>query len=222
MTKLLKDYEMRSKIYFVLTIDYEIFGDGSGCVENCVIKPAEKIMKIAKNFDVPVTFFVDALEFIIMEQCLTTKKQVLKVKEQLKSAILKGHDVQLHLHPQWEGAFYQQERGWCVNMKKWRIGNLPYKEILELLQKGKYWLEKLLNPIKPDYKCIGFRAGGWCIQPSYNVIRALREIGIKIDSTVAPGLKSFLPGEWFDFTSVPGLSYWRVNDNVCEVSNNGI
>jgi len=210
------------QIYFVLTVDYEVFGDGSGCIENCVIKPAEKIMGIAEEFNIPITFFVDVLEFIVMENCLETKKDVLKVKKQLRNAILKGHDVQLHLHPQWKGAYWEEGKGWHVNMAKWRVGDLPYEEILKLLKQGKSWLENLLKPVRSDYKCVAFRAGDWCIQPSANVIRALKKIKIQIDSTVAPGIKNYSPDEWSDFSYAPKLPYWKINNDVCEPSKDGI
>jgi hypothetical protein len=45
-------------------------------------------------------------------------------------------------------------------------------------------LEALLKPVDPKYECIAFRAANWAMNPSGNVIRALLENGIRIDTSV--------------------------------------
>lgn len=197
----------------VLSVDYEIFGNGSGCIDACMLAPANLIMQIADKYQAPITFFVDVSEIMIFESEPAFKGLVEKVKEQLIVAVRNGHDVQLHLHPQWSGAIYNDE-GWEVNGSTWRIGDLPIRNIEEQVLNAKSWLENLIQPSSPDYKCIAFRAGGWCIQPSVNVIEALIKAGIEIDSTVAPGMKDKSPGQWFDFTSCSNKAYWKVGDEV--------
>jgi hypothetical protein len=61
---------------------------------------------------------------------------------------------------------------------------LDYNEIVEILRRGKHYLENLLRPYNDHYNCIGFRAGNWNTQPSENYLRALEEAGIESDTSV--------------------------------------
>ena len=96
-----------AKINLIITADYEVYGNGSGCVINCLIKPTDELLKVANRYKIPVTFFVDVCEiwaFEAVEEAglwdLDYSPSAL-IKEQLKNAIKDGHDVQLHFHPQW-------------------------------------------------------------------------------------------------------------------------
>ena len=213
---------MKGKPHLILTVDYELFGDGSGCIEHCVTNPAASIISLANSFSAKTTFFVDTMEFSSIEQKGTFSTEMALVKQQLVSAVLQGHDVQLHLHPQWHAAKYNEDNKWLLDMSHWRIGDIPYTEILKYIKSGKSWIENLLHPTSKDYRCIAFRAGGWCIQPSHEVIRGLIECGLLIDSTVAPGYRSYAKGEWCNFTCTPDNAYWRVDSDVCSASKTGL
>ena len=44
-----------------LTFDYELFfGSSSGSVDNCIIKPTQRLIDIAKIHDITLVFYVDA------------------------------------------------------------------------------------------------------------------------------------------------------------------
>jgi hypothetical protein len=56
---------------------------------------------------------------------------------------------------------------------------------MELMIKTcKDFLEKLLRSENPNYRCIAFRAANWSVTPSRNVIRALINNGVEIDTSV--------------------------------------
>lgn len=204
--------------HLIITVDYETFGNGTGCLKHCVIQPAERMLEIASRFNAPVTFFVEALEFIAMEK--QGLPEVELVRRQIAQAVLSGHDAQLHLHPQWEQV-HLEEGVWRLDLNRWRIGGLSLEEDVSMLQKGRVWLEELLWDI-PSYRCETFRAGGWCIQPSVRVMQALSELGFLIDSTVAPGQRNATSAGWYDFTKTPPKPYWRVKDDVCRESGGTI
>ena len=43
-----------------LTYDYELFfGESTGSVDKCMIEPTNQLLKIAKEFNIKMTFFVD-------------------------------------------------------------------------------------------------------------------------------------------------------------------
>ncbi len=205
----------------ILTVDYEVFGNGQGCVSHCVVEPAARLLRVADTFSAPVTFFVDAAEFMAMERVLGAAA-VRDVKLQLRSAVRAGHDVQLHLHPQWEGATQSTDGTWQLDFRRWRIGDLAEADIDTLVRSGKAWLEDAAFAGTPGGQCTAFRAGSWCIQPSGAVLRSLQRAGFTVESTVVPGMRR--PGleEWSDFRSVPDLAFWRVDEDVCTASDAGL
>jgi hypothetical protein len=145
------------------------------------------MMRVAESIGAPLTFFVDTLEFQAMSTAKQFRESVVRVSEQISVAIGRGHDAQLHLHPQWKNARLDENGNWIHDMSLWRIGDLAKNDVREMLREGKTWLETLCRPVSSDYRCLAFRAGGWCIQPSDFVVRELIDLGFKIDSTVAPG-----------------------------------
>jgi len=212
---------MTHSAHLILTVDYEIFGNGSGEVECCVLEPARKMMNIAEQFNAPVTFFVEVLEFIALEQEPETRAGGEQIRLQLLDAIERQHDAQLHLHPQWQDAEFRKTDGWKLDMFRWRIGDLNSNEIDSLFRLGKQWLEELVHSVNKDYNCHTFRAGGWCIQPSEKVLQAMMANDFKIDSTVAPGIRNSTPGQWSDFRTTPDKPFWRAEKNVCKSSETG-
>jgi hypothetical protein len=206
--------------HLILTVDYEVFGNGLGRIDPCVLAPAQRMMDIADPFGAPLPFFVEATEFMIMEEAGVAA--VYQVRRQIARAISHGHDAQLHLHPQWEGAFRQSDGSWRMDNARWRIGDLPFEESLRILREGKTWLENVARKGFPQYQCLAFRAGGWCIQPSQEVVRALGELGFQIDSTVAPAMRNTLPGEWSDFRTAPLKPYWKTDRDVCADGASGL
>lgn len=209
-----------SQPHLILTVDYE--GDGLGFVDldAAVIRPTEAILRIAERFSVPVTLFVDVSEFRRMETAEDVHIRTANedVKRQLRDALARGHDLQLHLHPQWDDARLIGPRQFKVDVSRWRIANLKPEEIQTQLSDGKRWLETLSREIRPDYRCVAFRAGAWGIQPATAVLSALRETGIPIDSTVAPGTHSIHPYGEYDFRRAPSAASWMVWDDVCETT----
>jgi hypothetical protein len=214
--------------HIILTVDYEIFGNGMGSLNNCLISPTNRILNIAENYNAPVTLFVEMLEFDSMKREWFNGQsdmalQIASVEQQICNAVMRGHDAQLHLHPQWIGAKHLKNGLWQLDNSRWRIGDLSSSEVKKILVFGKTALEDILNPIMPQYRCKVFRAGAWCIQPSYHIIRCLMELGFKIDSSVAPSLFNRASGDWFDFRAAPNnLGWWHVSNDVCSVATSGL
>jgi hypothetical protein len=207
--------------HLILTVDYEVFGNGQGCVKACVTEPAARMMRMAERFHAPVTLFAEAAEFMAMERELGADS-IREVRKQLACAVRSGHDVQLHLHPQWQGAKRRPDGQWDLALDLWRIGDLEEAHVEELIAAGKGWLDDVAFANQPARGCTAFRAGNWCIQPSAGVVRSLRRLGFEVESTVVPGMKRSGDGEWSDFRAVPDLPFWRVDDDVCASSPDGL
>jgi hypothetical protein len=206
------------KPHLIMTVDYELFGDGSGCLDACVLHPAERMMAIAERFGAPLTFFLEALEFVVIAEESDDRRP----QQQMRSALVRGHDVQLHLHPQWTNAARDANGNWALDMARWRIGSLDAAETRLMVSNGKRWIEEKIGSGVSDYRCLAFRAGGWCIQPSLHVVRALRELGFAVDSTVAPGQWRHGSGTWSDFRGAPTLPFWKTVDDVCRPVADGL
>ncbi len=204
--------------HLILTIDYEIFGDGKGCVDACVLQPAERMLRIADRIGAPLTFFFEVFEFIAFAEKLGDKRAI----QQMRAALQRGHDAQLHLHPQWKNASLDTDTEWHISNHGWRIGDLDADEALAQIRVGKRWLEQEIGANVAGYECIAFRAGGWCIQPSQKVVAALRNTGFKLDSTVAPNQWRAGSGEWSDFRCAPDLPFWKTCGDVCAAERDGI
>lgn len=215
---------------YALTFDYELFGSGLGDVNAHVIEPTNAILNILEQQSIKSTFFVEQLEFdAIMELGVASPEGSVNyqnmslVKEQIFNIVRLGHDIQLHLHPQWYRAKYDSGK-WALNFKWWRFSSLPYNadgkqepSKVSLLMQGKESLEKLVREVKPDYSCTAFRAGGYNIGTDQEAISALLASNFKLDSSVCPGYLSKQGLSQYDFTSAPlSKTFWLSNKSLCE------
>lgn len=207
----------------ILTSDYEVWGNGSGCVENCIIEPAERMLQIAEKFKAPITFFLDICEFWAFQEIerkgLFNNKYIpaTLIREQLRTAVKLGHDVQLHFHPQWLNYKFISNQNWQLDSRYWRLPDVEHYHNSEwnlenLFDKGISTLNSLFDDITPGYKVSTFRSGAWCIQPSEKIIEVLAKKGFAMDSTVAPGIKKNESQTKFDFSLHPNLPFWKVAD----------
>ena len=102
-----------TKLSFIITADYEIFGNGLGCVKKCMVEPTERMLEICDKYDATLTLFVDVCEYWAFKKAAdevilySEELPHILIEQQLQDAIKRGHDVQLHFHPQWLDAKYE-------------------------------------------------------------------------------------------------------------------
>lgn len=210
------------KILF--TFDYELYGDGTGDVFKHVVEPTDRLLEIARKHEVKYTIFFEVVEYWHLKaqwdlgnKMGYDRDPITVMEDQLRQAYLAGHDIQLHLHPQWVDAVYR-DGAWQLNMSEWCLGKYDREgkySLLNLLRRGKKTLEEIIRPIAPDYTCIALRAGGYSVQPSWRIIEAMRETGLVVDSSIFPGgLESGLRCN-YDYTCVvPRLGWWHAADSL--------
>lgn len=202
----------------LLTFDYELFGDGTGCVFTHMIEPTNTILAACDTYGIKITIFFEVLEYIRLKEEWNKgnhmgykKNPIEAIEKQLQKAAIDGHDIQLHIHPQWHNASYIDDR-WILDFSQWRLGCFSDKaehSIKDLIQECKLELENIISSVKPNYKCIALRAGSYNIMPSVNVYKAMFELGIQLDSSVFPG--GFEEGTLsnYDYRKVSNeLGYW--------------
>jgi hypothetical protein len=211
-------------IALILTNDWELFGDGSGDYFDVQHRPMLDMLDVANSFGVRLTIMAEVLQQFYIQKFSDVIANGSKISSAweslLKDAVKDGHDVQLHLHPQWIGAVYQNGK-WLLDMSRCSIASLDSELISELISKSKCYLEGLLAEVKPDYKCIAFRAGGYMIEPSEKVIRALIENGIQCDSSVTKGYRSDV---LYDFTDAHSniLPWFTSSTSVKYIGKNSL
>ncbi|WP_199482740.1 hypothetical protein [Vibrio owensii] len=199
---------------YSITFDYELFGSGKGDVFKHLIEPTESILNVLESQSVKATFFVEQLEVeALIERGKQSKKgsryhrEAKALEAQLLKIVKSGHDIQLHLHPQWYRA-KQVGSSWQLNFNWWRFSALPYESADDsmpgkknLLLHGKSYLESLLKPIYPNYECIAFRAGGYNLGFEDSTFRALSECGFTVESSLCPGYYSNSKLSQYNYTN---------------------
>lgn len=216
----------------ILTLDYELYGNGSGNIYTHIIEPTERILVLAEQYKAKVTFFVEVVEFWrIEEEWLKGNKMgydrnpIDDIRKQLQTAYKQGHDIQLHIHPQWVDAEYKNGE-WNVNLAAWRLGGYDKQgeySLSKLLKKGKETLEEWIRPIDPNYECIALRAGGYNIQPSQEIVKAMKEVGLRIDSSIYPGGRETGTLSNYDYSNIAkDKEFWQAGNELEKEGENGI
>lgn len=216
----------------IFTLDYELFGNGSGDVFKHIIEPTEKLLDIASKYGLKYTFFFEVIEYWKLKEAWDKgnamgykENPVIAMENQIKKAFRNGHDIQLHLHPQWVDAVYENDQ-WKVNLDEWRLGGYHREgeySLENLFRKGKQTLEALLKPVDPNYQCIAVRAGGYNIQPSEEIVKAMLVTGFKVDSSIYPGGKEIGVLSNYDYTVIdPTLGQWQTGKRLEEQGLSGV
>ena len=181
---------MTPKIYLALTHDWELRGDGSGDIEQIQFAPLQKLLEIYRKHKARTTFLPDVLQQIRFRQLQTEHSDLESLvgqwDEHVREAFGQGHDIQLHVHPQWHDGRYEDGR-WRLN-GDWSLLNYDRDDAYALLAAGKDYLEKLLRPIDPSYRCVAFRSGALAAAPSDHLFESLISLGIHLDVSIAGGL----------------------------------
>lgn len=201
-----------------LTLDYELFGDGTGDVYREQIIPTNHLMDICEQYGAKLTIYFEYGQYLAFEKFSCTNEKLKKanraILSQLRELIQRGHDVQFHLHPTWLGASYDIDKGFTLDKELYDITFLSEDDMVEILKAGKRFLEENLKPINPSYQCIAFRAGAWSARESGKLILALLRSGYLVDSTVAKGAHLKSGYGTFDFREVSDKAYWYVKDDI--------
>ncbi len=208
----------------LFTLDYELYGDGSGDVFKHIIDPTYALLNVADRYNLKFTFFFEVIEYWRLKEEWNngnkmgyTQNPIEAIEKQIQDLYRQGHDVQLHLHPQWVNAKYQEGR-WNVDLADWKLGGYLHEgeySLVNLLIKGKQSIEELIKPINPKYRCIALRAGGYNVQPSKEIVKAMLHSGIYVDSSIYPGGKEQGTLSNYDYTNIPiDIDYWYVGEEL--------
>jgi len=198
-------------IEVIFTLDYEIYGDATGSLSELILEPAQSLMSLFQKWNCPLVVFVEVaeLERIYQER---SDKDIEAVFQQIRELESQGHEIALHIHPQWYKARYQNGR-WKVDLSEYNLCSLSEERIREIVFDGIKILRFILG--KSDYVPISFRAGNWLFQPTEPAARILYEYGIRIDSSVFNGGRFKQYGVDYRKAKKNGF-FWRFWRDVAE------
>ncbi|HTY85976.1 MAG TPA: hypothetical protein VMB80_00805 [Candidatus Acidoferrum sp.] len=209
----------------IFSLDYEIHGNGEGCPRDLMVEPTRRLMNVFEEYGAKLTIMADVAEILrfkeYQEQQGRDDYHYEAIAQQLRDALVRGHDVQLHLHASYFNA--REENGrWVQDWSEYNFAGLSLDRLNEIVRRGKQYLETLLQPVAPDYRCTVFRAANWAVSPSRNVVRALVKNGFRVESSVFKyGRREGLVN--FDYSDAPSeLIPWPVDeDNICRCHPDG-
>ncbi len=193
----------------IFTIDYEIYGDGRGSLKDLIYQPARRLKALFDQLGAKLVVFVEAAELEKIET-FGTDPAIDDVKQQIREFRLDGHEIALHIHPQWCNARYQ-DGAWKLDYNEYSLGPLSEQRIDAIVGQSIAYLQNVLRA--SDFIPRSFRAGNWLLQPSAKIARVLSRHGIKIDSSVYKGGRQ--RKHKLDYR--PALAngyYWKFSDDV--------
>lgn len=222
-------------IYLVLSLDYEFFGNGSGDVRRDMIEPTNRILQICDEHNAKVSIMLEVGAYWAMQKA--EEEGLLNIdylpsqetERQVKTAVTSGHDVQLHLHPWWIGATFEEDR-WRLHPEYRRVTDLPngfgskddLLSVVGVLCEGKRTLEAIVRPVCADYECLVYRAAMFWGQPSRELIQGLKKAGLVADSSVISDLYETapVPTDYRQAKSVAGY-WWTSAEDISQSGPKG-
>jgi len=181
---------MATQIYLAFVDDWELRGDGTGDPRHLQFRPLRELTRLFEERRIRGSFNAEVMQqitFRLFEDKYPHLKQWAdEWEETMIDAFRRGHDFQLHLHPQWKGASYDGRR-WRLTAP-WSILDHSCEDITRMIEEGIELLQHLLRPVQPEYRCISFRAGSWCIAPSAFLLNLLASHDIHFDLSIVKGI----------------------------------
>ena len=171
----------------IFTLDYEIHGNGDGSPVALMVEPTRRLLDMFDSFEAKVTIMAEVGEILRFKRhAIETGSDDFHssaIEDQLRRAVQGGHDVQLHIHSSYYGARFVDGH-WLQDWSEYDFARLPAARMDWMVREGKQYLETLLQPVMPEYRCNVFRAANWSVSPSFDVARALIGNGIQIDTSI--------------------------------------
>jgi len=167
----------------IFTLDYEIYGDGTGSLRELVYEPTEHLRAIFEKWGARFVNFVEVAEFELIESA-GTDSAIGLVKQQVEAMHRAGYEIALHIHPQWYNARFDQGC-WHLDYSEYNLCTLPQARIAEIVDRSVDYLRHMVAD--PQYTPLSFRAGNWLFQPTCNAAKELSRKGLRIDSSVFKG-----------------------------------
>ena len=186
---------------FLFTFDYELFlGPETGSIERCLLVPTERLLDLGRKYGVKYVFFVDTLFLIKLHEeskyIQHLDADYRNVVTQLKKASLEGHEIGLHLHPQWYYSSYDTKNNrWLLDYKHYKLADCSFIDIEKMVRLSC----ELINEITGTPP-LSYRAGGYSAPNTKEFWDLLRDNGIRYDTSVIMGEQSNTSFQSYDYS----------------------
>ena len=199
-------------IDIIISVDYEIYGNGKGDVIDHMINPTAEMTKILDVYDVPLTIFLEISELIKFYEYDSALSNDLGyspfhlIKKQMEKAYIKGHSIEMHLHPQWLDASYKQ-RKWKMSSDRRSIKEFSVSQLSKWLTLSESFVSDFVLDSCPTHKFTCLRSTNMDFtEAPENLVEVLEKSSIKLHSYADYSHpKAFKKG------------YWPLSDNVFEI-----
>lgn len=209
------------KLALIFTNDWELFGDGSGEYFEIQHNPLQELTNLMSQYGAKLTIMAEVfqqLKHIEFSNNNNSLKNITDSWEKiLQDSYSKGHDVQLHIHPQWNEAKFENNE-WQLG-DNWSIGKRSKDQIEKFISDGKSYLEEVIRKVDENYSCNCFRAGAYYIEPSASVIEVLNLNNFICDTSVTKGT---YVDSYYDYRQAySNILPWGIgSEGVTQKSNN--
>ena len=191
------------QIHLALTDDWELRGNGSGDIEQIQFRAMRELISVYESHGVKGTFNAEVMQQLTFRRLQDSHPQLKPLAdawdEHVRMAFARGHDVQLHIHPQWSKVAFENGR-WILS-GDWSLLNYEPEASFAMLSASKAYLEDLLRPLDPNYRCLSFRSGSSAIAPSPFVLSQLAELGLVFDMSIIQGMRVNTRNLHLDYTN---------------------
>lgn len=214
---------MAKRVVILIEDDWELQGNGLGNVAHLQYLPALFLLNLADELGMRVTFMAEVLQQLRIREHAGRDRNLRMQADLWDDTVLlareRGHDVQLHLHPQWHGAPYAD--GYFRIGSNWNLAAHPAESRREMIRDGIRYLTDTLRQVDADYAVTAFKAGSWGLQPSGHLLRDLEQAGIRMVMGVGRGIRHRTADFSADYTELEEdlLPYYPDYEDIRKVSS---
>src|ERR1051326_5251194 len=101
-------------IHLALVDDWELSGNGSGDIRQLQFEPMRRLSSIYNRLGIRGSFNAEVMQQITFRQHQAPDNELKRLADEwdeiVRETFRQGHDIQLHVHPQWDNAEYQNGR----------------------------------------------------------------------------------------------------------------
>ncbi len=218
-----RTFHVNPTIHLAFVDDWELSGNGSGDVRTLQFDPMRKLVEIYDRYGIRGSFNAELMQQLAFREFQDLQPELRALADEWDTLVQEtyknGHDIQLHIHPQWNNAQYEDGR-WKLSAD-WSILNYSPDQAYQMMLTGKQYLEKLLQAVDSQYRVISFRSGSWCIAPSPFMLSLLVKLGIVFDMSIVGGVYYDTKNIQLDYRNCEEefLPYFPVMTDARKVSN---
>lgn len=199
-------------MYLSITFDYELFFGKNFCsYDEILFQPTYELIEALRSKGVSATFFTDVCSIPVSQQ-YNQKNYIDGFTKQIQYMAQQSQDVQLHIHPHWFHSRWENGE-WNFSNKGYRLHEFQDDgRVNIIISDGIKYLIDNIRPVNPQYECIAYRAGGFSLQPHKQIVRALYENGIRVDSSIAPQLSVKSEAISYDYRHTLQKLNWYISE----------